>query len=401
MLQIRRLHRPLIIAWVIALLTGEWLIYGFYIGFKCRTQRSAWQRILIVADPQLADAYSYRQSGWVLSVTQFYCDIFMQRSMSTIRRKLSPNIVLYLGDLFDGGREWAAAAQSEYMREFDRFQRVFRPGIERSLFAAGNHDIGFDVISESVFEMHRRNFGNTSYHLQLAGFELVVLDTISLSNNQSPGHWEARRILNEATNIRKERPIILVSHVPLYRDSPCQSQNRVIKQGYGYQYQNLLSPQISQLLLQSLSPSLILSGDDHQSCALMHSLEGGKYSPEHTIATFSWMQGNRHPGFAILDIVSDNMFELVECNLPPQIYIIYTYLFLFICTILLLIGFPFTVDVINNVNGNRWDSYHRFEGNLMVGFQPSIVSRLSIVFVRFILSAIIVVLVYAFLLAAF
>ncbi|KAI1315884.1 hypothetical protein EDD11_000260 [Mortierella claussenii] len=62
-------------------------------------------RIAIVADPQLTDWYSYKQLGLSLWLTEFFTDIFMRRSFGRLHREFSPDAVLFLGDLMDGGRE--------------------------------------------------------------------------------------------------------------------------------------------------------------------------------------------------------------------------------------------------------------------------------------------------------
>ncbi|KAF9156529.1 hypothetical protein BG015_004439 [Linnemannia schmuckeri] len=65
-------------------------------------------RIVIIADPQLTDWYSYKQSGLALWLTEFYTDLFMRKSFARLHRRLQPDMVLFLGDLLDGGRETLA-----------------------------------------------------------------------------------------------------------------------------------------------------------------------------------------------------------------------------------------------------------------------------------------------------
>jgi hypothetical protein len=61
----------------------------------------------IVADPQIIDAYSYNQSpGLGLTLTEFYTDIYMVKSFYYLQKLHQPDAILFLGDLFDGGREW-------------------------------------------------------------------------------------------------------------------------------------------------------------------------------------------------------------------------------------------------------------------------------------------------------
>jgi hypothetical protein len=148
------------------------------------------------------------------------------------------------------------------------------PGFERVLYAAGNHDIGFHNVTSDVFGRHVKYFGNTSYRVSLMNqHNLVVLDTISLSNQQSPGFDLATEILEEMSQ-KKNRSVILVTHVPLYREQPCQGSlsDRQIIPGWGYQYQTMLTNELSQRILRKLTPSLVLSGDDHHNCMIRHKL---------------------------------------------------------------------------------------------------------------------------------
>ncbi|KAF9184807.1 hypothetical protein BGZ51_003119 [Haplosporangium sp. Z 767] len=83
-------------------------------------------RIAIIAEPQLTDWFSYKQSGLVLWLTEFYTDLFMGRAFARLHRRLAPDAVLFLGDLMDGGRE--TTDDADYMRNRDRFlERVFGP----------------------------------------------------------------------------------------------------------------------------------------------------------------------------------------------------------------------------------------------------------------------------------
>lgn len=62
-------------------------------------------RIAMIADPQLTDRYSYKQSGVKLALVQFFCDAYMKKAFGLIMLYRSPDAVVFLGDLLDGGRE--------------------------------------------------------------------------------------------------------------------------------------------------------------------------------------------------------------------------------------------------------------------------------------------------------
>ncbi len=65
---------------------------------------------------------------------------------------------------------------------------------------------------------------------------------------------------------------------------------------------------LSNLILESVRPMLVLSGDDHDVCKVRHEvppIRGGsrEYADERTLGTVSWMQGNIHPSLALSECV--------------------------------------------------------------------------------------------------
>lgn len=128
-----------------------------------------------------------------------------------------PDTVLFLGDLFDGGREWstplteAGDSQSPdkrwhkygddyWLKEYNRFGRIFlepwlrgrheRPGQPgRRLIAdlPGNHDLGFGLgIRIPARERFNAYFGGGNRVDMIGNFTFVSLDTVSLSANGQP-----------------------------------------------------------------------------------------------------------------------------------------------------------------------------------------------------------------------
>jgi hypothetical protein len=62
-------------------------------------------RLAVVGDPQLADTHSYGHTGMRLAAEVYYGDRYMRRAFRALRRT-GPHAVAFLGDLFDGGREF-------------------------------------------------------------------------------------------------------------------------------------------------------------------------------------------------------------------------------------------------------------------------------------------------------
>ncbi|KAL1631379.1 hypothetical protein SLS54_000138 [Diplodia seriata] len=255
-------------------------------------------RLVFVADPQLVDPHTYPGRPWPLStLTVAYTDQYLRRSWSLIQEDLYPDTVFFLGDLFDGGREWTADGSvsedktwknygdSFWLREYDRFGRIFfnhwgdagmaprlgQPGRKLIAGLPGNHDLGFAAgIRTNVRKRFNAYFGDGNRIDVVANHTFVSIDAVSLS---ALGHaagsediWkptqdfldqaqaEKRRAVARDLRARKglnpnplykhkvvggadmataklpvadagdaEFPTILLTHVPLYRaeGTPC------------------------------------------------------------------------------------------------------------------------------------------------------------------------------------
>lgn len=134
-----------------------------------------------------------------------------------MQRQLMPDTVIFLGDLFDGGREWSTEraeagddhisdtrwrkyGDSFWLKEYDRFGKIFlepwlqtryrRPGQPgRRLIAElpGNHDLGFGLgIRLPVRKRFNAYFGEGNRMDRIGNFTFVSIDSVSLSANGQP-----------------------------------------------------------------------------------------------------------------------------------------------------------------------------------------------------------------------
>ncbi|GME49004.1 hypothetical protein GTA08_BOTSDO02591 [Neofusicoccum parvum] len=166
-------------------------------------------RLVFVADPQLVDPHTYPGRPWPLStLTVAYTDQYLRRSWSLIQEDLYPDTVFFLGDLFDGGREWTADGSvsedkqwkkygdSFWLREYDRFGRIFfghwgdagmeprlgQPGRKLIAGLPGNHDLGFAAgIRTNVRKRFNAYFGDGNRIDVVANHTFVSIDAVSLS----------------------------------------------------------------------------------------------------------------------------------------------------------------------------------------------------------------------------
>jgi hypothetical protein len=164
-------------------------------------------------------------------------------------------------------------------------------------------------------------------------------------------------------------PVVLLTHVPLYRDpgTDCgelRERGHAISISGGYQYQNVLTRELSNEVAQKVSRAgdivHVFSGDDHDYCDVWHRYNVGSIgenrSPkpttvrETTVKSFSWAMGVRKPGFQLLSLwnpldesgkpMSSSLSTVQThlCLLPDQIGILINYGKLAGFTILVLLA---------------------------------------------------------------
>ncbi|KAH8119213.1 Metallo-dependent phosphatase-like protein [Phellopilus nigrolimitatus] len=328
--------------------------------------------VLLVADPQVIDGRSYPGRSWWLSVlSQFAVDSNLRRSWSAVRRRFRPDVVVFLGDMMDNGRD--ASGDEEYQRYYDRFKSIFSTDPSTEVYyIAGNHDIGLG--SSRVFSPHARkryiaHFGPLNYQVSVANHTLVMLDAPGLVEEdyrrakagQSFENWPAPAngaisFVNNFASVGSEQPVVLFSHIPLFRPDTASCgplrETGTIRRGVGYGYQNTLGGHTSDYILKYLRPSVIFSGDDHDYCEYVHSIplvsEGPEpkieYVREVTVKSISMAMGIRRPGFQLLSLASPSnlapnqpSFADSPCLLPDQLAIyLNCYLPLFVISLVVL-----------------------------------------------------------------
>ncbi|KAF0921407.1 hypothetical protein E2562_006975 [Oryza meyeriana var. granulata] len=400
MQSVTRLTLLLCAAWAAALLYGEMGAY-WAARLSCSWPSSSPSsppspnnhvKIAVVADPQLMDSTSLGLplSSIALQAAEFYTDLNMRRSFQSVILPFKPDVLLFLGDQFDGGpymsnEEWHGSL-SRFKHIFSMNEHITNPNIP-IYYLSGNHDIGYSAfhkIHPEVITRYEKEFQSRNYQFSAGKVDFVVVDAQTLDgateSKERSSSWEFIKALSSGN---KSNPKVLLTHIPLYRpnNSPCgpHRSSPVINQrvssaamDQGITYQNYLSKETSDLLLSLLKPVLVLSGHDHDQCTIVHPTPFGSVT-EHTLGTISWQQGNLYPSFMLLsagpklpanstDIEHEVLTNL--CFLPKQTHIYIWYIFQFVVTILLLLLWP--------TNGLRSLPYV----NAFVSFMRSVAAEL-------------------------
>ncbi|POS86258.1 hypothetical protein EPUL_004161 [Erysiphe pulchra] len=230
--------------WFVLLLWGEVLVFQRCVS-QCRW--SNWERwpkdalphhLIFLADPQIIDPHSYPSRPWPLDqLTIIQTDKYLKRAYLTLQRILHPDTVFFLGDLFDGGREWNTFRhdvedaqwgdnerpsmeqpfaklwankydENYWLHEYDRFGKIFykywnagglnpEPGQRgRKIISSlpGNHDLGFgNKIKISVRNRFQAYFGDVNRVDVIGNHTFVSVDSVSLSASGSSHEISAIR----------------------------------------------------------------------------------------------------------------------------------------------------------------------------------------------------------------
>ena len=287
------------------------------------------------------DPHTYPDRPWPLStLTIKHTDVYLRRAYSRIQRTLTPQTVLFLGDLLDGGREWGTrethSPEERYrsygplywLWEYDRFAHIFlkewgqktkadserRDGRRIIASLPGNHDLGFGRgIQLPVRKRFETYLGEGNRVDVIGNHTFVSLDTVSLSARDQGGSDEIwgpgfdmlnalegernaavsrhlRHLYNDPSPVHRvyeshmrdlkndydvavlqiprdmtaddqqrpsQLPTILLSHVPLYRPpdtncGPLREKGKAISISSGYQYQNALTPSLTDFLIETV-----------------------------------------------------------------------------------------------------------------------------------------------------
>ncbi|OOF91506.1 hypothetical protein ASPCADRAFT_210881 [Aspergillus carbonarius ITEM 5010] len=209
----------LVLFWIYTLWWGERTVFQDSVkacgwgNWEKWPQDATPHHVAFIADPQLVDPHTYPGRPWPLStLTVKFTDQYLRRSFSSIQNELGPDSVLFLGDLFDGGREWATASSSSpekrykkyndrfWKKEFHRFVKIFvdtwnegdehiMDPIGRRMITGlpGNHDLGFGSgVQIPVRDRFRSFFGKSNRVDVIGNHTIVSVDTVSLSAMDQP-----------------------------------------------------------------------------------------------------------------------------------------------------------------------------------------------------------------------
>ncbi|XP_075733928.1 per1-like protein PGAP5 isoform X1 [Rhipicephalus microplus] len=266
----------------------------------------------------------------------------MHRTFQTALTLHRPDVVTFLGDVFDEG-QWSNHEEFRvYMKRF--WDLFYVPSHVKVIVAVGNHDVGFHYRMHEYFvDRFEENFNTSAVHLTaIRGNLFVTVNSMALYGDSCNFCARARMELGKIRhklrcserkekNCRKEdrletsgRPVILM-HFPLYRSSdsaclepdaaPAAEKEQLFRENW-----ECLSREATSMLLDSLNPRAVFTGHTHHGCLTMHR----KTIPEWTLPSISW-RNKRNPSFALAVFTPYDM-AMSKCYIPKETTVIFLYI---------------------------------------------------------------------------
>ncbi|KAG8367095.1 hypothetical protein BUALT_Bualt02G0127600 [Buddleja alternifolia] len=362
------------IVWALTLLYGEWFAYLVPSHFTCSwphassldgaDNSSNHVKIAVIADPQLMDRTSLRLAprSLVLEIVQFYTDLYMRRAFLSSVLPFNPDVVLFLGDHFDGGN---ILSDEEWEESLGRLRHIFNLNMLKHsnikvYYLSGNHDTGYSAFisrNPEIIKRYEREFGARNFKVTLGKVDFIAIDAQTLDGHPhskfTSATWNFIKNVSEDTDSSSR---VLLTHIPLYRPdwTPCgphRSSSVINQRIYRVAreqeivYQNYITENSTNVLLDLIRPALVLSGHDHDQCTVTHMSKHGPVT-ELTVGTVSWQQGNLYPSFMLLSASNSTLSDAEDavsthlCFLPMQTHIYIWYLSLFVMTLVIILLWP-------------------------------------------------------------
>lgn len=306
-------------------------------------------RIAILADPQLVDDHTYPKLLVIVQkALRKLSDNYLHYNYKYLQSELDPDYTIFIGDLFDGGRDWE---DQPWLEEFQRFNRVFPQRHDRKSFRGlpGNHDIGFQNISVETRLRFAHHFGQSNDNYVLGNHTFLQFDTISYSHEDPDVHTESRDYIDSLKlSVDFLKPRILLTHVPFFRDpnfeicGPGRESSKPFPLVRGIQYQTVLEHWVSEKLINDFMPLIIFSGDDHDYCDMNHvnySDTSQILAREISCKSPSMTNGIKFPAYQLLSLNNpqdgaphEKTYETKMCYLPRPYRNVELYAFSYLLT---------------------------------------------------------------------
>jgi len=259
-----------------------------------------------------------------------------------------PEVVFFLGDLFDEGK-WCS--EEEFNHHVARFRSMFAvPEGTRVHALSGNHDEGFHyMMTKEKHDRFEKTFQSPSVRLvEEKGSFFVLVNSMAMEGDHCQICAEAERQIVEVTEQLEERCIqeqscsqpILLQHFPMYResDSICDTEDSAPSEEKNVPFRpryDCLDERSTEMLFSKLQPRLVVSGHTHHGCHVVHANGVSEWS----VSSYSW-RNRDNPTFLMARISRSNHVTY-QCFLPKESSVIKLYILGgIICLIMFIYPYP-------------------------------------------------------------
>lgn len=129
--------------------------------------------------------------------------------------------------------------------------------------------------------------------------------------------------------------MIMIAHVPLYKQSGCVDKPHTELDSFGFvSRQNHLSFASSQYIIETISPDIVLTGHDHHGCNYKHQNTANRVVQEYTVRS---IMGDFSGTGALLEVYKEGRYWLHKykyCHFVPLRYLTTTAVFTFVLIVL-------------------------------------------------------------------
>lgn len=333
---------------VLSIFWCELVYYYFVFLYSCPSwpgPQEAWAdnnltKILVLADTHIMGSIKS------VKIDKIRREWQMKQAFSISNSIYKPDVLVFLGDLFDEGSFSPDESFDRACSDFDRIFAYDKVNQER-IIVPGNHDVGFhDQMVYYPYLLQRFiNRYKTTPNIGLVkspkfnNLNIIVINSMSFYNDTcsicSHSIAATEQLANYLDGIRNKNssqfsaPIIL-KHIPLYRVDdlnciyPSYLHDKVKK--INFEGNDVFHIAASRFILRKLRPRLILSGHSHMECQTTHN---NPDIPEETVneltlSSFNHKYAEVKPNFLLLSANSTHVFTKY-CNLVDEWVIVAVY----------------------------------------------------------------------------
>lgn len=278
-------------------------------------------RVMIISDTHIMGPIKSNR------IDKFVREWEMHQIFKSLVRRLTPDVIIFLGDLLDEGSFSSDEAFEKAVNDFEQIFDCDECNRIPRFMIAGNHDIGFhDHMTRFPWLLSRfyQSF-KSGVGLEVKKFNdlnFVIINSMTFYNDSCPYCKGSLMLLDQASiNLKGES--ILLSHIPLYRpdDLSCEASwsHMDRTQEKNIEGKDVIHRDQTRLLLHKLKPRLILSGHTHMHCTTEHNLPDidAKFK-ELTVSSFNYKYAIYKPSFILLSANASTIHEY-HCYLPNEL----------------------------------------------------------------------------------